>query len=323
MRTSLIVALVSALAVGVPVHAELFSSDFDSLPEDEGWQLIQRGCGAQVWASNGFYYQDLNFSECGPPGGGQEDWRRLTEAFNESNTFFCEFHVRTTGPGESEIPGGAPTVLSLGNSFGLLYHATVANDQVKLLRDALLPELWIDVTPDVPHTVRVELRNGTVNTYRWYVDHVMVDEGEAEGPYPVQNSRITWRGKANWQPCFNTWSYIRYGHIPGPGGADANTDGQVDAEDFYFFAECVDRSAAGEPALPSCAWADMTFDGTVDCTDWELFRDAWTDPANPPPFLPACPGPPIPTTSDWGLIVLALLVFTIGTLTFRRTGPAT
>ena len=58
--------------------------------------------------------------------------------------------------------------------------------------------------------------------------------------------------------------------------ADFNSDEQVDAEDMYYFQECLTTAAGG---WAGCAWADMDFSGGVDCADWELFLDAWTDPA--------------------------------------------
>ena len=311
-------AIMGVLAVSVAtVRGDVVSSEFNSFPTEEGWQLMQQYCGPNTWTESGFHFQQLDFDECGPPpppGGAQEDWARSIDEFNGASSFFYEFRVQTDGPG-SEIPGGAPTVLAAGNGYGINYHATVAVDQVKLFRDALLPELWFDLQPDIAHTVRVELRNGETHTYRWYVDNVLVDEGEAEGLYPSHDARIAWRGKANWHPCFNEWSYIRYGTIPSDGSGDYDSDGDVDSDDLYFFQDYFSGPAVD--AGPGARWADFDFDTDVDCDDWEAFQLAWTDPGDPPPLAP-CDLNPIPAVSHWGVVLMTLLLLTAGTIAFRR-----
>jgi len=63
------------------------------------------------------------------------------------------------------------------------------------------------------------------------------------------------------------WDYIRYGTIPDDASGDFDSDGDVDADDAYFFVDCL----LGPGSLwPGCAWADMNADGD----DVQAFVDA-------------------------------------------------
>ena len=74
----------------------------------------------------------------GAPTGAKDTWRKMIEEFNGIERWFYEFKVSVTSD-QNEIQFGAPAVLAAANSFGIGYNATVASDQVKLLRDPLLP----------------------------------------------------------------------------------------------------------------------------------------------------------------------------------------
>ena len=193
---------------------------------------------------------------------------------NGVSHWFYELRVFTTGE-RSEIPGGAPTAFAAFNSFGDNYKANVARDQVKLFRDVTLPILFFDIEPGIPHTIRVELNNEGIPSYRWFIDGVLVDEGEAEDVFPSDNSRITWRGKAWFLPCENSWDYIRYGVISQTPG-DFDSDGDWDLGDYKYFAECAENGGAGVDAGPGCVWANMDGDNDVDLIDFGLFQAAFT-----------------------------------------------
>ncbi|MCH9002544.1 MAG: hypothetical protein IIC02_08215, partial [Planctomycetes bacterium] len=241
---------------------------------------------------------------------------RTIDEFNGSPTFFHEYRVETDGD-RSEIPGGAPTVLAFGNNFGVHYNATVSRDQIKLFRDVLEPILFFDLTPGVPHTIRLELFNDPPPaTYRWYVDGVIFDEGLAEGAFPADDARITWRGKSWFLPCENRWQYIRYGLIPADGSGDFHSDGEVDSDDQYFFEECLDNSGENVDAGPGCRWADFDGDSDVDCDDWDAFETAWTGAGNPTVPV-ACGGVLIPAVSTWGMTVTLLTLLCCGSILFR------
>ncbi len=83
--------------------------------------------------------------------------------------------------------------------------------------------------------------------------------------------------------------------IPG----DYNGDGSTGtAEDCQALADCINKPPATQFCLDG---GDTDFDCQIDYFD------------------PACDAKAILTTSDWGLIVMALLTCTAGTIAFRRT----
>ncbi|MHC4697156.1 MAG: IPTL-CTERM sorting domain-containing protein [Planctomycetota bacterium] len=98
---------------------------------------------------------------------------------------------------------------------------------------------------------------------------------------------------------------------------DFDGDGDVDLDDFDMFVVCF-AGPGGRPE-PGCEHCDLDDDGDVDCTDWGLFQQAWTEAGDPPEFsLCMTLGEAIPVVSEWGLIVLTLLLAAVGTLVLRR-----
>jgi hypothetical protein len=264
----------------VPVAAQVFSSEFFYDPVSEGWTLFQQYCEPEVWNDGGLYYQQLDFKACGPPpppGGGQDEYVIDIDEFNGSPAWFYEFRVMTNGD-RSEIPGNAPTAISAFNFFGESYKVNIARDQVKLLSDNPDPVIFVDVTPDVFHTVRLELFNVIAPTYIWYVNGVIVGAGLANGSFPSDDARLTWRGRAWFEPCENAWDYIRYGVIPIDHSGDFDSDSDLDLRDFYYLADCITQrnNAPNQPADPGCQWADMDADNDVDLADWGVFQQHFT-----------------------------------------------
>ncbi len=101
--------------------------------------------------------------------------------------------------------------------------------------------------------------------------------------------------------------------VPPPGDFDG--DGDVDIDDSNQFASCF-TGPDGGPIDPGCGAGDLDADGDIDCDDWDLFVSEWTEPGSPPPPV-QCAGP-IPTVSEWGLVVMTLLLLTVGTLVMPR-----
>ena len=98
---------------------------------------------------------------------------------------------------------------------------------------------------------------------------------------------------------------------------DTDRDGDVDETDRAQFETCFTGSGGG-PVGSDCVRVDMDGDGDVACDDWGEFQNAWTQ-ASPPDELAACAAV-VPAVSEWGLLVLALVVLTAGTLHLQRTG---
>ncbi|MCH8967087.1 MAG: hypothetical protein IID43_05375, partial [Planctomycetes bacterium] len=135
-----------------------------------------------------------------------------------------------------------------------------------------------------------------------------------EGPFPSGPGPIAFfRTKYATSASTAEWFHIRWGKQPLDGSGDFDTNGAIDDYDLYFFDECVTNALM----LPGCRWADMDADSDVDCNDWDLFQLAWTAPVDPPTLSVQCIGPPIPTVSTWGAVVMALLTLTAGSLVFR------
>ena len=158
--------------------------------------------------------------------------------------------------------------------MGIHYHFTIADDQVRFLRDPSVPIVWVDIEAGVPHTYRLELYG--LELYVWCIDGEVVDSGVPEGPYPTSDSFIVFGAKAAGRPTTTRWDYIRYGTIPDDGSGDFDSDGDRDLRDFYFFEECLRNGGSGTDAAPSCTWADMDADGDADLLDFAEFQAAFT-----------------------------------------------
>ena len=85
------------------------------------------------------------------------------EDFDGTPTFFVEWRIQTDGH-RSEIVGVAPAALVAGSLGITNYHFTISRDQVRLIRDNLLPIVFVDVIPDVPHMYRLELYGNELYT---------------------------------------------------------------------------------------------------------------------------------------------------------------
>ena len=112
--------------------------------------------------------------------------------------------------------------------------------------------------------------------------------------------------------CSEEHFYLQVTSSPMIGDFDGDRD--VDWDDFSMFVACFTdfygRIEAG------CEPCDLDDDADIDCADWMLFRQAWTEPDDPPAFAPCASE--IPTVSEWGLILMALLLVTAGTFVLRR-----
>ena len=262
-----------------PGLADVFSSEFYSDPVSEGWELLNQYCEPELWIEQGWYHQQLDLDACPPgPQGGHDSYIRSLTDFNGEPDFFLEFRVQTDGD-RSEIPGGAPTVVAMGNSFGVIYHVTVARDLVKFIGHFDLPGWFIEIEPGVAHTYRIELYP---DRYAFYIDAYLIDEGLPDGPFPAYDSLITWRGRSWYLPCENAWDYIRYGVIPVDGSGDYDSDAEVGLDDFYFFHECLTnrrpgiKGGPGNDAGPGCRFADFDSDTDVDLHDFAAFQRTFT-----------------------------------------------
>jgi len=248
--------------------------------------------------------------------GATEAFTREIDEFENEPRWFYEYRVEATAD-STQFCGGAPVAFAAANSFGINYHIFQASDGLEFSQDFF--PIFFPLEEGVPHTIRLELDNVGEPSFKWFIDGEIALEGAAEGPFPVNSPRVTWHGRS-WQiPTLNTWDYVRYGTLPTDASADFNSDGSVDHADVFFIAECIDRSAAGESAEPSCTWADMNGDDSVDCSDWDIIKqDSWTGPPVDPPLMTACGEGAIPAVSNWGTIAMIGLTLCLATTIYRR-----
>ena len=313
MRT--VYTMLGLFLSAVPALGQVVSYEATSFPDDSTppWER-ELLCTPQRVIDDGIFVVAVNVGECfDPPGGEWDFYQRDLDDFDGQPTFFIEFRLMTDGD-RSEIVGQAPAVVSASSLGEVRYSWTIARDQVKLVRDVLLPILFLDIAPNIFHTFRVELRD--TSSYIWYIDGLEVDSGTPEGAYPSFFPFFIWGFEVHEMDSQSKIDYLRYGVIPIDGSGDFDTDGAVDNNDQYFFEECLDNSGANVDAGPGCRWADLDGDTDVDCDDWDAFEAAWTGAGNPTEPA-ACFVPPIPAVSTWGMVVMTLGVMILGTLLIR------
>ncbi len=261
---AVILMLATRAAVGTSVAYEC-----NTLPENTGWQVVQIYCNPTLEVLDGWFQQHVDLCPPNPPPGGQQAaFRRTIDEFIGEPTFFLQWRV-VTDADRSELPWGGGAAISAGSNGDTNYAFSIASDRAELNRDNLLPIIAVDVQAGVPHTYRLELVGAA--SYAWYIDGQLVGSGVPEGEYPSFNPRIVWRDKAAFLPNTAKWDYIRYGTIPQPASGDFDSSGTVDANDVYFFLDCL---LGPDSAGPGCRWADMNGDLTVNGDDVQLFAAA-------------------------------------------------
>ena len=186
------------LAFVVAVQGDIISYECTSFPEDEGWERDATLFPADRWLDGGRFFQYAEVVDPGPPEEAEQDsYRRSLAEFVGAGTLFVEWHMETDGPQEG-IEAVAPAALAAGGRMGIHYHFTIADDQVRFLRDPSVPIVWVDIEAGVPHTYRLELYG--LELYVWCIDGEVVDSGVPEGPYPTSDSFIVFGAKAAGRP---------------------------------------------------------------------------------------------------------------------------
>ena len=98
---------------------------------------------------------------------------------------------------------------------------------------------------------------------------------------------------------------------------DADGDGDVDIDDFTALTSCLNIDS-GVQTTAGCAVFDFDDDNNVDCFDWFVFRTIWSDSQTEIPILIEC-ARVIPAASEWGLVIISLLLLIIGSLVISRS----
>jgi len=304
--------------VAVRASAQVVVYECDTFPEIDSSWVRSPFCDPARWVADGLLHQHV---EACPTGGEQKDtYTRNIGEFEGGAAMFFEWSNRSDGSPD-QIIATCPSSMVFSNltPSAVAYHYTIADSQVRFMRDDLTEIVFFDIAPGVMHTYRLEYFDDGAGQRSdiFYIDGQVVHSGAPGGPFPISNAVVQWRAKYNQTPSTTKWDYLRYGILPQAASGDFDSNGQVDDLDLYYFEECLGHSGPSVRAGPGCRWADFNADTDVDCNDWQSFRDAWTDTGDAPQ-LAACPLP-IPVTSDWGFVILALLILSAATILFRRT----
>ena len=267
MLKQLLVAVVASAAPGLSL-GQVVSYEATSLfPEQDGWTRIIQPYQSDRWISDGCLVQYSQQVPAGQVTEEQQDpYRRGLDDQAGFPTWFLQFRVITdTAPAYLDV---GPASVAAGSNSGVLYHFVIGDSQIRFLRDVNLPYIYVDIQAGIAHTYRLELRD--TQSYTLWIDSVLIDTGVPEGPYPVANCRMNFRGEASAPANITKWDYLRFGKIPVDHSGDFDSNEFVDQNDLYFFIDCLlgpDYDASG----PGCRWADMNGDGKADGADIQLF----------------------------------------------------
>jgi hypothetical protein len=272
MFKRLSVAIVASAAPGLS-WGQIVSYEATSVfPDQDGWTRIIQPYQSDRWLSDGSLVQYSQQVPAGQVTEEQQDpYRRGLDDQAGFPTWFLQFRVITDTPPVYQDVG--PASVAAGSNSGVLYHFVIGDSQIRFLRDVSLPYVYANIQPGVPHTYRLELRGA--QSYSLWIDSVLIDSGVPEGPYPVANCRMNFRGEASAPINTTMWDYVRFGKIPADHSGDFDSNGIVDLNDVFFFVDCLlaqDYDSSG----PGCRFADMNADGRADGADVQLFVNAMT-----------------------------------------------
>jgi hypothetical protein len=213
------VVVAASLAIKT-VSGGVISYEGTVFPETEGWRRSTSLLYSDRTIENGWLVQRAEVIPTPPYLDTQEDdfYYHSLAAFSGASFFFLEWRVEADGP-SSAIASVAPASIVAYGSFGIGYHFTIADDQIRLIRDNLLPIVFVDIEPGVPHTYLLELYGSDL--YQFFIDGQLIDSGVPEGAYPTPDSEIVFGARAATPEGVTTvrWDYIRYGVIPEPATA--------------------------------------------------------------------------------------------------------
>jgi hypothetical protein len=249
-------------------------------PENVGWERIVF-TEIDRTVADGWFVQYVDFAN-------EVDSYRLPLAhFVGVPTFFLEWRVESDAPSSILDFSGTPVAVSAAGMSSAIYHFTITDSRVQVLRGNFFPIHLVDIEPGVPHTYRVEVCGPPTcddDRYIWYIDGIFGDSGIGRGPYPTEDSFLIWGTRRQMFDSTTRWDYVRFGVIPQDASGDFDSSGTVGLFDFYFFHECLTNERIGinggpdNDAGPGCRWADFDGDTDVDIFDFLHFQAAFTGP---------------------------------------------
>jgi hypothetical protein len=205
------------LALGARGFAQVVSYDGTAFPEEtgDGWIRLDFIYQADRWIDNGWLVQYAEVQPDPPYEGEKDFYRRELDDHAGLPTWYLEWVMETDGP--EAFWDVAPASIVASGTSGVSYHFTIAEDQVRLRRDAYIPLVFADLTPGEPHVFRLELRNtGDTGTYVFTVNGEVIDAGVAEAYYPGDDSFIVFGAKASIEASTTRWDYVEFGRLDNP-----------------------------------------------------------------------------------------------------------
>jgi hypothetical protein len=248
--------------------AQVIVYEAEQLPETQGWGR-DGTFDADRSIRNGILTIDVDLGIWEPLPFGEIDAYRWNDMGQfVGGALFVEWRCRADSP-STELEGTASSVLNVAGG-PVINHLTIAEDRFRVWRGNSVPLLFVDIAPNVFHRYRIETR--VDQTYRYFIDGDVVDEGELLAPFPNSQGIIIWGSRMYLTPSRNEWDYIRFGKMPADGSGDFDSNGSVELFDFRYFAECRSNSGPGVDAGPGCRWADTDADTDVDAQDFAQFQ---------------------------------------------------
>ena len=209
--------VVLLLALGARGFAQVVSYDGTAFPEDtgDGWIRSEQVYYADRWLEDGWLVQYAEVQPDPPYEGEQDFYRRELDDHAALPTWCLEWVMQTDGP--EAFWDVAPACIVASGTSGVLYHFTIAEDQVRLKRDSYIPLVFADLTPGEAHVFRLELRNtGDTGTYVFTINGEVIDAGAAEGCYPSDDSFIVFGARGAIEASETRWDYIEFGPLDNP-----------------------------------------------------------------------------------------------------------
>ncbi len=137
-------------------------------------------------------------------------YRRELRDMAGVDSWMLSWKSMSTGPEDFAVV--SPSSMVAAGQSGILYHFTIARDQIRLLRGPGIPHVFVDIEPDVPHVYRFDLWNaGPTGTYQFSIDGAIIDAGDAEGYYPTDDSFVIWGAQAPIVDSMTRWDWIELG----------------------------------------------------------------------------------------------------------------
>jgi len=206
LRVHQVAAAIAVSALATAGFSQMVSYECDSFPAEEGWERIIRSHPPDRWLDGGrlFFLCEVFAPESCV---GEDEFYRWSLAdWDGVQRFKLEWSAVTDGP-RSEILDVAPVSCVASGQRGVLFHTTLANDQVRFL-DSVLDPHWLDIQPGV-HVFSLDVYGEY--WYEWSIDGEVRVAKRPEKQWPTADSVIQWGARAACFDSVSAFDYVRFG----------------------------------------------------------------------------------------------------------------